>query len=122
VKQGVATIVDNLHALELSEPSAAAAAIYDRPIGIAQLYQDPVSGEEHYLIRYPAGTKGRAHTHTAAHTFIVLEGKLDANGELIGPGAYAHFPAGEPMLHQATDEGPCLFVAIFHGAFDVQTT
>ena len=119
---GTATIVDHLHELELGEPGAVAAAIYDRPIALTQLYQDPESGEEHYLIRYPTGTKGRRHTHTAAHTFIVLEGKLDANGEIIGPGAYAHFPAGEPMIHQATDDGPCLFVAIFHGPFDVQTT
>ncbi|HKC20115.1 MAG TPA: cupin domain-containing protein [Candidatus Dormibacteraeota bacterium] len=116
-----ATIVDNLCELELREPGAAAAAIYDRPIALRLLYEDPASGEEHYLIRYPAGTKGRAHKHSATHTFIVLEGKLDANGEVIGPGSYAHFPAGEPMLHQATDEEPCLFVAIFHGPFDVHT-
>lgn len=119
MKHGAATLVDSLHSLELREPGAAAAAIYDRPIALTQLYQDPASGEEHYLIRYPAGTKGRRHTHTVAHTFVVLEGKLDANGEIIGPGAYAHFPAGEPMLHQATEDGPCLFVAIFHGPFDV---
>jgi quercetin dioxygenase-like cupin family protein len=72
------------------------------------------------LIRYPGGTKGRAHTHTSAHTFVVLEGKPDANGKIIGPGAYAHFPAGKPMLHQATEEEPCFFVAIFHGPFDVE--
>ena len=115
-------MVDNLHGVELQPPGEAAAAIYDRPIALAELYRDSASGEEHYLIRYPAGTKGRAHTHTAAHTFIVLEGKLDANGEIIGPGAYVHFPAGEPMLHQATEGEPCLFVAIFHGPFDVQTS
>jgi hypothetical protein len=37
-----------------------------------------------------------------------------------GPGAYAHFPAGKPMLHQATEKEPCLFVAIFHRPFDVE--
>jgi quercetin dioxygenase-like cupin family protein len=120
VELGQPTIVEQLGALELGEPGAAAAAIYDRPIALTELYRDPASGEEHYLIRYPAGTKGRAHTHTAAHTFIVLEGKLDANGTIVGPGAYAHFPAGEPMRHQATAEEPCLFVAIFHGPFDVE--
>jgi quercetin dioxygenase-like cupin family protein len=51
----------------------------------------------------------------------VLEGKLEANGEVVGPGAYAHFPAGQLMRHQATDDGPCLFVLIFHGPFDVET-
>jgi hypothetical protein len=46
----------------------AAAAIYDRAIGLRLLHEDRDSGEEHYLIRYPAGTKGRVHRHTAAHT------------------------------------------------------
>ena len=36
----------------------------------------------------------------------------------MGPGAYAHFPGGEPMRHQSA-EG-CLFVLIFHGPFDVE--
>ena len=116
----VLKLVDQLKSLVLREPGEAAAALYDRPIALTLLYEDPVSGEEHYLVRYPAGTKGLTHTHTSAHTFIVLEGRLDANGQVIGPGSYAHFPAGEPMLHQATESGPCLFVAIFHGPFDVQ--
>jgi quercetin dioxygenase-like cupin family protein len=120
VKYGSATIVDHLRALELQEPGAAAAAIYDRPIGLRLLYQDPASGEEHYLVRYPAGVRGRPHRHTAAHTIVVLEGQLDANGHVIGPGAYVHFPPGEPMQHQATADEPCLFVLLFHGAFDVE--
>ena len=51
---------------------------------------------------------------------LCLEGRLDANGQIIGPGAYAHFPAGEPMRHQATEDEACLFVLIFHGTFDVE--
>jgi hypothetical protein len=62
---------------------------------------------------------GRPHHHSAAHTIIVLDGELDANGQVIGPGSYAHFPAGEPMRHQAANNGPCLFVVLFHGPFDV---
>jgi quercetin dioxygenase-like cupin family protein len=120
VKYGPATIVDHLRELELGDPGAAAAAVYDRPIALRLLYEDPASGEEHYLVRYPAGVRGRAHQHTAAHTIVVLEGRLDANGQIIGPGSYAHFPAGEPMRHQATGEGPCLFVLLFHGPFDVE--
>ena len=114
------TIVDRLRDVELAEPGAAAAAVYDRPIELRLLYQDAVSGEEHYVVRYPAGVRGRVHMHRAAHTMVVLEGRLDVNGTVIGPGSYAHFPAGEPMLHQATDEGPCLFVLLFHGPFDVE--
>jgi hypothetical protein len=37
----------------------------------------------------------------------------------IGPGAYAHFPAGTVMHHVPADDAPCLFVTIFHGPFDV---
>ena len=117
---GKALILDDLRSLELRKPSEAASAIYDRDIGLRLLFEDPASGEEHYVVRYPAGVKGRVHTHTAAHTIIVLEGQLDANGRVIGPGAYVHFPAGEPMRHQATPDSPCMFVLIFHGPFDVE--
>jgi len=120
MKYGRSTIVDELRALPLGEAAAAAAAIYDRPIGLRLLYEDPASGEEHYLIRYPAGVRGRLHRHNAAHTIVVLDGQLDANGEVIGPGAYAHFPPGEAMRHQAAGNAPCLFVLLFHGPFDVQ--
>lgn len=118
--RGKATIVDRLSSLELAPPGEAAAAVYDKAIALRLLFEDRESGAEHYLIRYPAGLHGRTHRHTAAHTIVVLEGRLDANGQVIGPGAYAHFPAGEPMKHQSTDEGSCLFVIIFHGPFDVE--
>jgi quercetin dioxygenase-like cupin family protein len=120
VNLGAATIVDHLQSLELQEPGATAAAVYDRPIGLRPLYEDPASGEEHYLVRYPTGVRGRPHRHAAAHTIVVLDGWLDANGQVIGPGSYAHFPAGELMRHQATRDGPCLFVLLFHGPFDVE--
>jgi quercetin dioxygenase-like cupin family protein len=119
VNLGRATIIDALHALDLEAPGAAAAAVYDRPIALRALLEDPVSGEEHYLVRYPPGVRGRVHRHTAAHTVVVIEGELDANGTVIGPGSYAHFPGGEPMRHQATEAG-CLFVLLFHGPFDVE--
>ena len=116
---GNATIIDALSSLELQQPGAAAAAVYDRPIALRLLYKDPASGEEHYVVRYPAGVKGRVHTHTAGHTIVVLEGRLHANGQVIGPGAYAHFPGGEEMQHQSGGDGDCLFVLLFHGPFDV---
>jgi quercetin dioxygenase-like cupin family protein len=120
MNHSTATIVGELRSLELREPGAAAAAVYDRPIGLRLLYEDPVSGAEHYLARYPTGLKGRVHRHSAAHTIVVLEGWLEANGQVIGPGSYAHFPAREAMHHQATEDGPCLFVLLFHGPFDVE--
>ncbi|HEY2593382.1 MAG TPA: cupin domain-containing protein, partial [Chloroflexota bacterium] len=105
---GSATIIDQLRTLELQAPGAAAAAVYDRPIELRQLYAGPDSGEEHYLVRYPAGVRGQLHRHAVAHTIVVLDGRLECNGQVVGPGAYAHFPGGEPMRHQATAEGPCL--------------
>ena len=116
---GNATIIDALSSLELQQPGAAAAAVYDGPIALRLLYEDPASGEEHYVVRYPRGVKGRVHTHTAAHTIVVLEGRLHANGQVIGPGAYAHFPGGEAMQHQSGGDSDCLFVLLFHGPFDV---
>jgi len=120
MEYGAAIIIDELPLLELKQPSAAAAAVYDQPISLRLLYEDPGGGEQHYLVRYPAGLKGRPHLHTAAHTIIVLEGQLDANGHVIGPGSYGHFPAGQVMRHQAAGNAPCLFVLLFHGPFDVR--
>jgi quercetin dioxygenase-like cupin family protein len=120
VTDNTATIVPDPRTLEFAEPGAAAAAVYDRPIGLCLLFEDPASGEEHYVVRYPTGLKGRVHRHSAAHTIVVLEGRLEVNGQIIGPGSYAHFPAGAPMQHQSTDAGPCVFILIFHGPFDVE--
>jgi quercetin dioxygenase-like cupin family protein len=113
---GRAIIVDHLRSIELEQSKL---VIYDREIGLRLLYQDPDSGAEHYLIRYPAGLRARLHRHTAAHTIVVLEGRLEVNDEVIGPGAYCHFPPGEAMRHAPADD-PCLFVTVFHGPFDVE--
>jgi len=94
--------------------------VYDRPIGLRPLHQDPVTGAEHYLVRYPAGLTALRHRHTAAHTIVLLDGRLAVNGETIGPGSYCHFPAGEPMHHAPAGDEPCLFVIIFDGPFDVE--
>jgi quercetin dioxygenase-like cupin family protein len=110
-------IVNDVGALELT---ASQPAIYDQPIKLRLLYTDAGSGAEHYVVRYPAGMHARRHRHSAAHTIIVLEGRLRANGRVIGPGAYCHFPANTPMHHAPTADEDCLFVTIFHGPFDVE--
>jgi uncharacterized protein len=73
-----------------------------------------MAGEEHYLIRYPAGLRARPHRHTAAQTIVVLEGHLSVNGTHVGPGAYCHFPPGEPMLDEPVEGESCVSVSIFH--------
>jgi quercetin dioxygenase-like cupin family protein len=117
MEYGRATIVDGLMSLQLGRSQP---VIYDREIGLRLLYRDPESGAEHYLVRYPAGLKAGAHRHTAAHTVVVLDGRLEVNGRIIGPGAYCHFPPGVTMQHAPADEHSCVFVTIFHGPFDVQ--
>ena len=113
---GRAEIVNALSSVEM-EPSHQ--AIYDRDIELRLLYQDPASGEEHYLVRYPPGLHAKPHRHTAAQTIVVLEGRLRINSDVIGPGSYCHMPPGEAMLHAPAGDAPCLFVTIFHGPFDV---
>ena len=117
MEYGRAIIVDHLRSVELEQSKL---VIYDREIGLRLLYRDPDSGAEHYLIRYPAGLRTRLHRHTAAHTIVVLEGRVEVNNEVIGPGAYCHFPAGEAMRHGPAGDDPCLFVTVFHGPFDVE--
>jgi len=111
-----ATIVDGLASLELRSAEQPA---YDRPFELRLLYEDPASGAEHYLVRYPPGLRGKRHRHTAAHTIVVLEGAMRANGRTVGPGSYCRFPAGEPMLHESAGES-CLFVILFDGPFDLE--
>jgi quercetin dioxygenase-like cupin family protein len=113
---GQAIIVGELASLDLEQSQP---VIYDRPIGVRLLHQDPDSGAEHYLIRYPPGLRAQRHRHTAAHTIVILEGQLAANDTVIGPSSYCHFPAGTIMHHTTAGDSPCLFVTIFHGPFDV---
>ena len=117
IEYGRAVILDDLASVEM-EPSRP--AIYDREIELRLLYRDPESEAEHYLIRYPADLKAKPHRHSAAHTIVVLDGRLAVNHVAVGPGSYCHFPAGEAMFHAPAGPGPCLFIAIFHGPFDVE--
>ena len=114
---GEAIIHGNLGSLEMRQSKM---VVYDREIAVRLLYEDPGSGAEHYLIRYPAGLEAKMHRHTAAHTIVVLEGELTVNGRVIGPGAYCHFPAGEAMFHAPAGDEGCLFINIFHGPSDVE--
>src|SRR6266545_3966172 len=119
VRVGGAIVVDRLGSVP-TEPTKM--DVYDRAIGVRLLYEDPATGVEHDLIRYPAGLGARVHRHTAAHTIVVLEGRLQANDRIVGPGAYCHFPAGEPMFHAPAGDDDCLFVIVFHGPDDVTRT
>jgi quercetin dioxygenase-like cupin family protein len=111
-----AVLFDQLAGRDLGQSQP---VIYDRPIGLRLLYQDPRSGAEHYLVRYPAGLRARRHRHSAAHTIVVIEGLLEVDGQLLAAGSYAHFPAGTPMHHEPAPDRECLFLILFDGPFDV---
>ena len=117
MRYGEAIIFDHLDSVEMDRSHP---IIYDRAIDLRLLYEEPDSGAEHYLIRYPPGLKGRLHRHTVAHTIVVLEGRIAVNDRVIGPASYCHFPAGEAMFHAAAGDEGCLFVTIFHGPFDIE--
>ena len=110
-------VYEDLHKVELDSTQP---EIYDRPIGVRLLHQDPNQGAMHYLVRYPEGLIAQRHRHTAAHTIVLVDGSLAVNGRTIGPGTYCHFAAGEPMHHAPAEEGSCLFVIIFDAPFDVE--
>jgi hypothetical protein len=44
---------------------------------------------------------------------------MEANGQVLHVGSYAHFAAGTVMHHAPTRSGDYLFVIIFDGPFDV---
>jgi len=115
-RRPMAAFFDDLRALEL-EPREM--AVYDMPIGLRQLHQDPESGAEHHLVRYPPGMKARRHTHSVAHTIVVIDGAIEVDGQVLEAGSYVHHPANTVMHHQPAPGRGCLFVIMFHGPFDV---
>jgi anti-sigma factor ChrR (cupin superfamily) len=110
------TTIHELRSLDLGESQQ---PVYDRPIGIRQLFVDPDSGAEHYLVRYPAGMTARRHRHSVGHTIIVLDGEIEVDGGVLGPGSYVHHAAGTAMHHGPAPGQDCLFVIMFDGPFDV---
>jgi quercetin dioxygenase-like cupin family protein len=107
------------HELTKLELEPRAMPVYDLPIGLRQLYFDEGSGAEHLLVRYPEGMKGRRHKHGVAHTILVLEGAIEVDGRVLGPGGYVHHPANTPMRHQPAPGHGTVFVIMFEGPFDV---
>lgn len=114
---GDATILSDIATLDMER---ARPPIYDRDVELRLLHQDPRSGAEHYLVRYPPGLKARVHRHSSAHAIIVIEGHLRVNDRVVGPASYCFFPAGHSMFHAPAKAQACLFVIIFDGPFDVE--
>jgi len=90
-------------------------AWYPKPIARRVLSHNERTGARHILVRYPADLNAPAHHHNCDHTIVVVENDMIINGEVVGPGTYCHFPAGEVMLHTSTAERDCLFLIMFDG-------
>jgi len=86
------------------------------------LLQDPYTGMEVRLVRYPAGFMTTWHTHPCAHGMYVLEGTLVTHAGNYGPGAFVWFPEGTLMEHGATMETDVVVVFITNKKFDIHFT
>jgi quercetin dioxygenase-like cupin family protein len=117
MEYGRATIEDDVSSAEMGTSRQ---PVYDRDFELKLLHQDPRSRAEHYVVRYPPGLRALPHRHSAAHTIVVLKGRLAVNDTVVGPGGYCYFPAGEVMFHSPADEEECVFVIFFDGPLDVQ--
>jgi quercetin dioxygenase-like cupin family protein len=83
------------------------------------LIEDPDTGMEVRLVRYPAGIINPLHTHHCAHGMYVLEGILATNAGNYGPGCFVWFPEGLDMEHGATADADVTVLFITNKPFDI---
>jgi quercetin dioxygenase-like cupin family protein len=83
------------------------------------LIEDPDTGMEVRLVRYPAGIINPRHTHHCAHGMYVLEGTLATNAGNYGPGCFVWFPEGIDMEHGATADADVTVLFITNKPFDI---
>jgi quercetin dioxygenase-like cupin family protein len=84
------------------------------------LVEDPETGMEIRLVKYPAGVINSLHVHTCAHGMYVLEGTLVTNAGTYGPGHFVWFPTGIEMEHGATAEADVTVLFITNRQFDIR--
>jgi len=83
------------------------------------LLQDPDTGMEVRLLRYPAGFVATWHTHNCAHGMYVLEGTLVTHVGTFGPGGFVWFPEGMLMEHGAPADSDVVMLFITNKKFDI---
>lgn len=83
------------------------------------LFNDPETGMEIRLVRYPKGFINPLHTHNCAHGMYVLQGTLQTHEGRYGPGHFVWFPEGNRMEHGATAEEDVTVVFITNKPFDI---
>jgi quercetin dioxygenase-like cupin family protein len=83
------------------------------------LIEDPETGMEIRLVRYPAGIINPLHTHPCAHGMFVLEGTLVTHSGSYGPSTFVWFPEGTTMEHGASADGDTTVVFITNKRFEI---
>jgi len=83
------------------------------------LIEDPDTGMEVRLVRYPAGVINKLHVHPCAHGMYVLEGTLVTHAGRYGPGHFVWFPEGMEMEHGATAEADVTVLFITNKKFEI---
>lgn len=83
------------------------------------LVQDPDTGMEVRIARYPAGWTTTWHYHHCAHGMYVMEGTLKTHEGCFGPGTLVWFPEGVLMEHGATAETDLTVMFITNKTFDI---
>ena len=84
------------------------------------LIEDPDTGMQVRLVRYPAGALNPRHTHPCAHGMYVLEGTLVTNEGRHGPGHFVWFPEGIVMEHGASADGDVTVLFISNKRFEIE--
>jgi quercetin dioxygenase-like cupin family protein len=83
------------------------------------LVQDPDTGMEVRLVRYPAGVINTRHTHPCAHGMYVLKGTLVTHAGRFSPGSFVWFPEGCVMEHGAAAEADVVVLFITNKPFEI---
>jgi len=83
------------------------------------LIEDPDTGMEVRLVRYPAGVVNPLHTHPCAHGMYVLEGTLVTREGRYGPGHFVWFPEGNVMEHGAAEGQDVTVLFITNKRFEI---
>lgn len=94
-------------------------AALGRTIYRKDLVQDPETGMEVRVVRYPAGVMNVWHTHPCAHGMYVLEGTLVTHAGNYGAGTFLWFPEGLVMEHGATAESDVTVLFITNKPFEI---
>lgn len=83
------------------------------------LHEDPETGANVFVMRYPAGFTNPWHHHDCSHGIYVLKGVLNTPIGKFGPGSYVWFPEGSVHYHGATAESDVTFLFITNKKFDI---